>query len=201
MRRIFITPQNTPNYKVIFSIIIGLILLMSAIFSFLLFSKKDKGPGVTDSNEPSLTPIATSGVPASKEIRLYFVHPDTAELVIDKRIIYLKGDIIESLKQIIEELIKGSTAGLINPIPNGVQLKGVFFNPRTHCVYVDFSGALSKAHIGGITAELLTIQSIIKTLKANFPEEIQMVQILIDGKEAETIAGHIDISRPLYLEE
>jgi len=201
MRQIFITPQGTPNYKVIFGIIIGLILLTSAIFSFLLFSREDKQPSATDSDKLSPTPIPTSGAPASREIWLYFVHPDTAELVVDNRIIYLKGDFIESLKQIIQELINGSTAGLINPIPNGVQLRGVFFNPKTHCVYVDFSATLSKAHIGGITAELLTIQSIIKTLKANFLEKIQMVQILIDGKEADTISGHIDISRPLYLEE
>lgn len=200
MRQIFITPQGTPNYKVIFGAIIGLILL-SAGFSFLLFSKRDKEADVTNSDEPSSPPIPASGMLQSKEILLYFVHPDTTELVVDKRSIYPKVDFIKSLKQIIQELIKGSTAGLINPIPNGAQLREVFFSPGSGCVYIDFSGDFSKAHTGGVTAELLTIQSIIKTLKANFPAKIQLVQILIDGKEAETIAGHIDISRPLYLEE
>jgi len=199
MRQIFTTPQGTPNYKVIFGAIIGLILL-SAGFSFLLFSKGDKEPDAANSGEPSSPSIPASGMLQSKEILLYFVHPDTAELVVDRRKVDPKGDFIANLKQIIQELMKGSTAGLINPIPNGTQLRGVFFDPKTKCAYVDFSGVISKAHTGGITAELLTIQSIIKTLKANFSEKVQKVQILIDGKEAGTLAGHIDISRPLYIE-
>lgn len=199
MRQIFTTPEGVPNYKVILGVIIGLILL-SAAFSFLLFSRRDKEPDVTNSDEPLSPSITASGL-ESKEIRLYFVHPDTAELVVDKRSIFLQEDFsVGSLRQITQELLKGSTAGLINPIPSGTQLREVFFDPKTRCAYVDFSDAMSKNHIGGITAELLTIQSIVKTLKANFPDKIKMVQILIDGKEAETISGYIDISRPLYLE-
>ena len=33
------------------------------------------------------------------------------------------------------------------------------------------------------------------------PKKIKKVQILIEGQEVDTIAGHIDISQPLSLEE
>ena len=43
---------------------------------------------------------------------------------------------------------------------------------------------------------MMTIWSIVNTLVLNVPE-IEAVKILIGGGEAETLAGHIDLSRPL----
>ena len=49
---------------------------------------------------------------------------------------------------------------------------------------------------GGSTGEILTIYSIVDTLTLNFPE-IKDVQILVEGRKKDTIAGHIDITTPL----
>ena len=76
-------------------------------------------------------------------------------------------------------------------------MREVFLDEKG-CAYVDFSRAISEKHLGGTSGELATIASIVNTLAANFPEEIRKVRILIDGKEARTIAGHIDISRPIF---
>ena len=65
--------------------------------------------------------------------------------------------------------------------------------------YLDFSSHLTEAHIGGTTAELLTVTAILKTVHMNFREQIQKVQILIEGQEFDTIAGHVNISSPLSL--
>jgi hypothetical protein len=43
---------------------------------------------------------------------------------------------------------------------------------------------------------MLTLRSIMQTLVTNVPE-IKRVQILIGGREVETLAGHLDIRRPL----
>jgi hypothetical protein len=43
---------------------------------------------------------------------------------------------------------------------------------------------------------MLTLRSIMQTLVANVPE-VKRVQILIEGREVETLAGHVDIRRPL----
>ena len=48
-----------------------------------------------------------------------------------------------------------------------------------------------------ITAWLvLTVYAIVNAVTANLPS-VQRVQILVDGKEVDTIAGHIDVRRPL----
>ena len=44
--------------------------------------------------------------------------------------------------------------------------------------------------------ELLTVYTIVNALLTNLPT-LQHVQILIDGREADTLAGHVDLRRPL----
>ena len=61
---------------------------------------------------------------------------------------------------------------------------------------VDLCGEVSTKHPGGSFTELLTVYTIVNAVTANLPT-IQRVQILIDGKEAETLAGHVDLRRPL----
>ena len=198
------------KYKIILASTIGVIVLSAIIVIILLVLAIDEPkphPSNANNREPkasekedtivSVAPIRS--VPESTKIHLYFVDSSTARLTAEKREIYLSKEKIESIRQVIQELLKGSTY-MLNPIPNGTQLQNVFWEQSRGYVYVDFSETLSKSHINGTTAELLTIQSIITTIQANFPE-VRKVQILIDGRNADTLAGHIDISQPLSVEE
>jgi glutamate-1-semialdehyde aminotransferase len=42
--------------------------------------------------------------------------------------------------------------------------------------------------------ELLAVYALVNTLTQNFPE-VRQVRILMDGREAQTLAGHIDLTR------
>jgi hypothetical protein len=44
--------------------------------------------------------------------------------------------------------------------------------------------------------ELLTIYTIVHALTFNLPA-VTAVQLLVDGKEVDTLAGHVDLRRPL----
>jgi hypothetical protein len=66
--------------------------------------------------------------------------------------------------------------------------------------FVDLSANVSTAHPGGTTAELLTVYAIVNAVTANLPA-VQRVQILVDGKSVDTIAGHIDVRRPLQRDD
>lgn len=50
------------------------------------------------------------------------------------------------------------------------------------------------------TEELRMVQSVVRTLEANF-RGIKAVKFMVGGQESETLAGHVDISRPLKLED
>ncbi len=140
---------------------------------------------------------SSTGMPSSTEVSLYFVHAEELKLVAERRALSQTANIVEQIKSTVTELIRGSATALIPTIPEGTVVREVFLDEKG-CVYVDFSLALSEKHPGGTTGELVTIASIVNTLTANFPEEIRRVRILIDGKEAGTIAGHIDISKPIF---
>jgi germination protein M len=51
-------------------------------------------------------------------------------------------------------------------------------------------------HPGGSEAELMTVYSVVNSLTASFPA-VKRVQILVEDKPAQTLAGHIDLTRPL----
>lgn len=71
-------------------------------------------------------------------------------------------------------------------------------DPLTHDVgelaLVNLRGAWVDAHPSGITAETLTIQSIVGTLHANLPE-ITKVRFLVDGQSRATLAGNVELDR------
>ncbi len=56
----------------------------------------------------------------------------------------------------------------------------------------DFSGALATAMPSGILSEQLALEAITRTLGENIPQ-VRRLKIVIDGQEAETLAGHVDL--------
>ncbi len=59
---------------------------------------------------------------------------------------------------------------------------------------INLRSSWADAHPSGITSETLTIQSIVATLHANFPE-ITAVRFLVDGRPRDTLAGNIELDR------
>ena len=57
---------------------------------------------------------------------------------------------------------------------------------------IDVNAAFANGHRSGVLVEELTVASLISTLSANIPG-ITRVKILVDGKERETLAGHVDL--------
>lgn len=87
----------------------------------------------------------------------------------------------------------GPEKGLMPTIPAGTEVKSI--NIKDGLATVDFSGELKRAHRGGSSGELLTVYSIVNTL-TQFAS-VKRVQILVDGRIVDTLAGHLDISQPL----
>ena len=55
---------------------------------------------------------------------------------------------------------------------------------------------MTTRHTGGSLDELFTVYAIVNSATVNLPA-ISRVQILIDGKEVDTLAGHVDLRNPL----
>jgi hypothetical protein len=63
-------------------------------------------------------------------------------------------------------------------------------------VYLDLSpvAAGQKEVRASVQEELLAVYALVNTVAQNFPE-VRQVRVLVDGREAQTLAGHIDLSR------
>ena len=79
--------------------------------------------------------------------------------------------------------------------PQDTKLRTVFFTKAGE-IYVDLSAELQTNHPGGTTNETLTVYALVSALTSNLPA-VTGVQILVEGKEVDTLAGHLDLRRPI----
>jgi germination protein M len=128
-------------------------------------------------------------------VTLLFGSTDGEGLVREQTQVRKRTMLLDQVRVVIEELIRGPTGVLVRTIPEGTKLLSVYLLPDGTLV-VDFSREIQTLHTGGTTGEILTVYSIVNTLTMNF-NEIEKVQILVDGDEVETLVGHIDLESPL----
>ena len=127
-------------------------------------------------------------------VHLYFSDKDNSFLKAETRDYFHSDNPVEFGKKIIEALMEGPRTGLMRTIPSDTTLKA-FYITRDGTAYVDMSDIIRDAHPGGVKAELFTIYSLVNSLTLNI-SEIDSVKILISGKEAMTLNGHIDVRFP-----
>jgi spore germination protein GerM len=135
--------------------------------------------------------------PAGRKIKahLFYVADDGTQLTSVERDVPFGEGTIEQAKAIINAQIAPPAEPLVSPVPAGTKLRALFVTPNGEA-YLDLSGELADAHPGGSLNELLTVYALVDVLTVNLPA-ISAVQVLIDGKEVETLAGHVDLRRPL----
>ncbi len=127
--------------------------------------------------------------------RLFYVADDGAHLTSVERDIAYGETAAEQAREIIAAQIAPVPAPIVSAVPPGTTLRAVFIADGGNA-YVDLSRELSSAHPGGTVDELLTVYTIVDALTVNLPA-ITAVQVLVDGKEVDTLAGHVDLRRPL----
>lgn len=104
----------------------------------------------------------------------------------------LSDDPVQRAKQVLQELIASPPTTDQRTLPADAELIS-FYILADGTGIADFSDALANKMPSGILSEQLAVQSIAQTLESNVPE-IQRLKILIHGQEAETLAGHIDLT-------
>jgi spore germination protein GerM len=131
--------------------------------------------------------------------RLFYVSAEGTKLTgVDREVAYADGASAQAQEIVAAQLATPSPSGakpLVSAIPPGTTLRAVYLNEKGEA-YVDLSKEVATAHTGGTQDELLTIYSIVNALTTNLPA-VTSVQLLVDGKEVDTLAGHIDLRRPL----
>ena len=143
------------------------------------------------------SPAAAPAAGAERRITatLYYVAEDGLTLPGVQREVPFAEGIGEQARRIIEAQLSEAPAPYVSPVPAGTTLRALFMGERGEA-FVDLGGEIRSKHIGGSLGEIFTTYAIVNSLTVNLPA-ITRVQILIDGKEVETLAGHVDLRHPL----
>ena len=126
---------------------------------------------------------------------LFYGAPDGQALLPIRREVPLAEGVVAQGRQILISQLGPAPDGQQSVIPPGTELRAFYVTERGDA-FVDLSNRVSTAHPGGSLTELLTVYAIVNAVTANLPA-IQRVQLLVDGQEVDTIAGHVDVRRPL----
>jgi spore germination protein GerM len=178
--------------------IAGFVIAAAALWAVLFvvipnwFRTPDPGAG------PQATaPAAPADPSAQRKITatLYFISEDGMSLVPVQREIPHGEAVVAQARHIVEALLAATPAPLASPMPSGTTLRASYLSERGD-MFVDLSPQVTTNHSGGALDELFTVYAVVNALTVNLPA-IQRVQLLIDGKETDTLAGHVDLRNPL----
>lgn len=126
---------------------------------------------------------------------LFYVAPSGDALIgVDREVPYATSPAAQA-RAIVDAQLAAAPAGQVSAIPSGVTLRGLFLTPRGEA-FVDLSNTIATNHTGGSLAEALTVYAIVHALTVNLPD-VTSVQILIEGREVDTLTGHVDLRHPL----
>lgn len=144
-------------------------------------------PGEAEAPRPSGAALAT------RTVILYFENAEDGEWAAEERVILRSEFPAVEARQALAELTTGPReAGHLPVLPAGTRLIHLLLS-ADGTAYADFSRRLAEpGELGGSDAELRAIGAIVRTLTENFA--VSRVRILIEGKERETLYGHVALA-------
>lgn len=168
--------------------------LLGGLTAHYYFSSTDKqsildNKTLTTSKEDN----ATVSIPASTQsLKIYY--PDNFTLVSAEIAVTLDSAFVLSPVEIaLNELAKR-----LSSQQRTVKFHNVY-KDADNIIYVDVSDVASQTVLNTLE-EYLLVQSIARTALTNANSALA-TKILIDGKEAETLAGHISIMHPIKMSD
>ncbi|HEY0161171.1 MAG TPA: GerMN domain-containing protein [Edaphobacter sp.] len=190
-----------PRYqRIVFWSLLGGILLMGA---FLVHGCNETHKRLIALNDA--TPIAAPTSAATEEVALYVASDSDATIRSVRSQVALSQDQSLRARALLEHLLAQYTQpDSTHPLQSGPSVDDVFpFVDPAHpgssrVLLVNLRGTFADNHPSGIEVEQLTINSIIGTLHAAFPEFTE-VRFLVDGQTRATLAGHASLDHPYLL--
>jgi germination protein M len=178
--------------------------LAAAVAALLLVHREDL-PGlsrrvprrflrVTPLPPPSTPAAGTPAVTAVESVRVTLFFPDASGMLhAEERDIPRPTGGSAYLRALFSELQKGPTGqGLLPPLPPKVQLRNAFLREGEAVLDLAVDASLSF----GSDEELSIVGSLVDTTLQNVADTSR-VRILVNGEPAETLGGHVDLTRPL----
>ena len=189
-----------PRYqRILFWSLVAGILLMSA---FLLHGCEQAQKRLAAPADA--TPIAAPTSASTADVTLYLANDDDASITPTTESVQLPQAPTLRARALVEHLLDAyALPASAHPLQGGPAVDDVFLLPDPEpapgeqpgqLAVINLRGGFVDNHPSGIQVEALTVQSIIGTLHAAFPQ-ITTIRFLVDGQPHDTLAGHADLLR------
>jgi spore germination protein GerM len=187
--------------RIIIAVTVGVaaVALGWAVMATLARILRPDAPAAINAPAQQASPTQAAAVPRIKAT-LYFASEDGRTLVpVEQEIPLAEGTLGQARALIEAQLNATPPAPLVSAIPQGTKLRGLFVSDRKEA-FVDLDATVRDKHPGGSRNELFTVYTIVNAITTNL-RDVESVQLLIDGREPDTLAGHVDLRRPLRKNE
>ena len=167
-----------------------------AAIAVLVWLASSGGPRAPQT-QTALAEQAPPPTPAPEQrIMLLFAGSDGL-LHPELRSVPLPAEVDERIQVVLRELLAGPGAAsrLAPVVPYAASLEAIFIDELGNA-FVDLSAPPEP--LAGSSTELMLAYGVVDSVILNCPE-VKAVQILFGGREVATLAGHLDLSRPLAL--
>ncbi len=133
---------------------------------------------------------------AMRNVSLYYESPALL-LAPEQRTLPLPENPAAALDLVMRELVKGSVnQGVPRLLPADTILRAAYLLPDG-TAFVDLGGpTLTQGWATGSHQELMAVYSVVQTVMTNF-SEAKRVRVLVNGEPAETLGGHISLTKAL----
>ena len=173
--------RRTLTLYIISAVIVGfLVFFFVTLFNYLYPTTGGKGAGARGREKQAVT--------------LYFSDTNERFLVAEKRYVVREKNDADMAREIAKALLEGSKTGLVNTFPENTELQSLTID-KDGTAAASFSKDLITRHPGGSASEMATVYSLANSLAFNVPT-VRKVKLLVNGKDVESIKGHIDTRRP-----
>jgi Sporulation and spore germination len=178
-----------PRHLIIAVAVLGIMALGMSVYVWRMRGRVER----TEASTPNTQPVARPAAGPSEQVTLYVAYDEGGMLRPQAARIPLPSGRQERAEELLRALVD-IYLGKSSPhvLGTGSEIRGVYLADPGLAV-IDLNAAFANGHRSGVLVEELTLTSLVATLSANIPA-ITQVKILVDGKERESLAGHVDLT-------
>jgi hypothetical protein len=173
-------------------LILGAAVMIVLALGMSFYAWRMRG-GAKQPEVSSTQPVAPPVLGPTEAVTLYVAYDDGGFLRAQSARIPLPAGRQERAEELLRALLNiyldKSSPHLLGA---GSEIRDVYLVDPGLAV-IDLNAAFADGHRSGVLVEELTVASLVETLSANIPG-ITRAKLLVDGKERDTLAGHLDLT-------
>jgi hypothetical protein len=175
-------------------LLIGVGVLLVVVVSMGIYLRQmRRRAGEVDTLATAALPVPPPTSGPTEPVTLYVADDNAGVLVARGAQIPLPGGRQQRAEELLRALLRiYQQPGAAHPMATAADIRSIYLVDPGAAV-LDLNEAFADQHRSGVLSEQLTVNSLVETLAMNVPG-IQRVNILVEGKRRETLAGHADLS-------